>query len=270
MMATLDQGFWPDGLHTAPSDKALAYDLKMHKAMGFNSVRKHIKVEPDRWFYWADRLGLLVWQDMPSMTAGVNPSTAARAEYELEMKQMIDEHISSPSIVMWVTFNEGWGQYDVGRIATQAKAWDPTRLVNNQSGLNLGADGGTGDIMDEHGYPSPALPPRPDGKRATVMGEYGGLGLAVPGHAWSVQQSYVDVDPATYTDDYLTKLAEVHALACKGGNGAVYTQIADVEGELNGLITYDRKVVKPDVPRVKAAHEALINDVSRPTPAGCA
>ncbi|QQM46077.1 PA14 domain-containing protein [Streptomyces liliifuscus] len=269
MMATLDQGFWPDGLHTAPSDKALAHDLKMHKAMGFNSVRKHIKVEPDRWFYWADRLGLLVWQDMPSMTAGVNPSTAARAEYELEMKQMIDEHISSPSIVMWVTFNEGWGQYDVGRIATQAKAWDPTRLVNNQSGLNLGADGGTGDIMDEHGYPSPALPPRPDGKRATVMGEYGGLGLAVPGHAWSVQQSYVDVDPATYTDDYLTKLAEVHALACKGGNGAVYTQIADVEGELNGLITYDRKVVKPDVPRVKAAHEALINDVSRPTPAGC-
>lgn len=269
MMATLDQGFWPDGLHTAPSDKALAYDLRMHKAMGFNSVRKHIKVEPDRWFYWADRLGLLVWQDMPAMTAGVNPSAAARATYEREMKQMIDEHISSPSIVMWVTFNEGWGQYDVGRIAEQAKAWDPTRLVNNQSGLNLGADGGTGDIMDEHGYPSPALPPRPDGRRALVMGEYGGLGLAVPGHAWSVQQSYVDVDPATYTDDYLTKLAEVHALACKGGNGAVYTQIADVEGELNGLLTYDRAVVKPDVRRVKAAHEALIDDVSRAIPAGC-
>ncbi|WP_314411892.1 PA14 domain-containing protein [Streptomyces kroppenstedtii] len=269
MMATLDQGFWPDGLHTAPSDEALAYDLKMHKAMGFNSVRKHIKVEPDRWFYWADRLGLLVWQDMPAMTAGVNPSASARATYEREMKQMIDEHISSPSIVMWVTFNEGWGQYDVGRIAEQAKAWDPTRLVNNQSGLNLGTDGGTGDLMDEHGYPSPALPPRPDGRRALVMGEYGGLGLAVPGHAWSVQQSYVDVDPATYTDDYLTKLAEVHALACKGGNGAVYTQIADVEGELNGLITYDRAVVKPEVRRVKAAHEALIDDVSRATPAGC-
>nr|WP_151481308.1 PA14 domain-containing protein [Streptomyces albicerus] len=269
MMATLDQGFWPDGLHTAPSDQALAYDLKMHKAMGFNSVRKHIKVEPDRWFYWADRLGLLVWQDMPSMTAGVNPSASARTEYEREMKQMIDEHISSPSIVMWVTFNEGWGQYDVGRIAEQAKAWDPTRLVNNQSGLNLGADGGTGDIMDEHGYPSPALPPHPDGKRALVSGEYGGLGLAVPGHAWSVQQSYVDVDPATYTDDYLTKLAEVHALACKGGNGAVYTQIADVEGELNGLITYDRKVVKPDVRRLMAAHQALIDNASRATPAGC-
>ncbi|MFI9758970.1 PA14 domain-containing protein [Streptomyces sp. NPDC051963] len=269
LMATLDQGFWPDGLHTAPTDEALAYDLKVHKQLGFNSVRKHIKVEPDRWFYWADRLGLMVWQDMPAMTAGVTPNAASRAEYEREMKEMIDEHISSPSIVMWVTFNEGWGQYDIGRVAAQAKSWDPTRLVNGQSGLNLGADGGTGDIMDEHGYPSPALPPRPDGERALVSGEYGGLGLAVPGHAWSVQQSYVDVDPATYTDDYLTKLDEVRALACRGGNGAVYTQIADVEGELNGLLTYDRKVLKPDVARVKAAHEALIRDMSRPVPADC-
>ncbi|MCX4579919.1 PA14 domain-containing protein [Streptomyces sp. NBC_01571] len=269
MMATLDQGFWPDGLHTAPTDEALAYDLKMHKQMGFNAVRKHIKVEPDRWFYWADRLGLMVWQDMPAMTAGVDPNAASRAEYEREMKQMIDEHISSPSVVMWVTFNEGWGQYDEARIADQAKSWDPTRLVNSMSGINLGVDGGTGDIIDEHGYPSPALPPNPDGKRALVSGEYGGLGLAVPGHAWSVQQSYVDVDPATYTDDYLARLDEVHKLACKGGNGAVYTQISDVEGELNGLMTYDRKVVKPDVKRLKAAHDALIHDASQPTPAGC-
>ncbi|MEU6140789.1 PA14 domain-containing protein [Streptomyces sp. NPDC047081] len=269
MMATLDQGFWPDGLYTAPTDEALAYDLKVHKELGFNAVRKHIKVEPDRWFYWADRLGLMVWQDMPAMAAGVDPSTAARAEYEREMKQMIDEHISSPSVVMWVTFNEGWGQYDMARVADQAKAWDPTRLVNSMSGLNLGADGGTGDIMDEHGYPSPALPPHPDGRRALVSGEYGGLGLAVPGHAWSVQQSYVDVDPATYTDDYLTKLAEVRALACKGSNGAVYTQISDVEGELNGLLTYDRRVLKPDVQRVRAAQQALIRDASQAAPAGC-
>ncbi|MGW6362604.1 PA14 domain-containing protein [Streptomyces sp. NPDC055092] len=267
MMATLDQGFWPDGLHTAPTDEALAYDLKMHKQMGFNSVRKHIKVEPDRWFYWADKLGLMVWQDMPAMSAA--PDAAARAEYEREMKTMIDQHSSHPSVVMWVTFNEGWGQYDVGRIAEQAKAWDPTRLVNNMSGLNLGADGGTGDIMDEHGYPSPALPPHPDGKRALVSGEYGGLGLAVPGHAWAVQQSYVDVDPAKYTDDYLARLAEVHKLACQGSNGAVYTQISDVEGELNGLVTYDRKIVKPDVKRVKAAQDALIRDASQATVAGC-
>ncbi|MEU0407569.1 PA14 domain-containing protein [Streptomyces griseorubiginosus] len=270
MMATLDQGFWPDGLHTAPTDEALAYDLKAHKRLGFNAVRKHIKVEPDRWFYWADRLGLMVWQDMPAMTAGVNPGPAARAEYERELKQMIDQHVSSPSVVMWVTFNEGWGQYDIGRIAEQAKAWDPTRLVNNQSGLNLGADGNAGDIMDEHGYPSPALPPHPDGRRALVSGEYGGLGLAVPGHAWSVQQSYVDVDPARYTDDYLARLDEVRALVCRGGNGAVYTQITDVEGELNGLLTYDRKVLKPDAGRVAAAHRALIRDASRATPAGCA
>ncbi|NUR02935.1 MAG: glycoside hydrolase family 2 [Streptomyces sp.] len=269
MMATLDQGFWPDGLYTAPTDEALAHDLRVHKQLGFNAVRKHIKVEPDRWFYWADRLGLMVWQDMPAMTAGVDPSPAARAEYERELKQMIDEHISSPSVVMWVTFNEGWGQYDEARIADQAKAWDPTRLVNSMSGLNLGADGGTGDVMDEHGYPSPALPPHPDGRRALVSGEYGGLGLAAPGHAWSVQQSYVDLDPAAYTDDYLAKLAEVHALACKGSNGAVYTQISDVEGELNGLLTYDRKVLKPDSRRVRTAQQALIRDASQATPAGC-
>jgi hypothetical protein len=269
MMATLDQGFWPDGLYTAPTDQALAHDLKVHKQLGFNAVRKHIKVEPDRWFYWADRLGLMVWQDMPAMTAGVDPSPAARAEFERELQRIIDQHISSPSVVMWVTFNEGWGQYDVARIADQAKAWDPSRLVDAMSGLNLGADGGTGDVMDEHGYPSPALPPHPDGRRALVSGEYGGLGLAVPGHAWSVQQSYVDVDPAAYTDDYLAKLAEVRALACKGSNGAVYTQISDVEGELNGLLTYDRKVLKPDARRVRAAQRALIRDASRAFPAGC-
>ena len=157
MMATLDQGFWPDGLHTAPTDEALAFDLKKHKELGFNSVRKHIKVEPDRWFYWADRLGLLVWQDMPAMNT-VTPDAASRAQYEHEMKKMIDQHSSSPSVIMWVTFNEGWGQYDQARVAAQAKAWDPTRLVNNMSGVNCcgAVDGGNGDIADAHGYPSPA------------------------------------------------------------------------------------------------------------------
>ena len=269
-MATLDQGFWPDGLHTAPTDEALAYDLKMHKAMGFNSVRKHIKVEPDRWFYWADKLGLLVWQDMPAMDNDTSPSAPARAEYEREMKRMIDQHSSSPAVIMWVTFNEGWGQYDQARIADQAKAWDPTRLVNNMSGLNCcGAqDGGNGDVADAHGYPSAQLP-APDGRRALVSGEYGGLGLAVPGHAWPVQHTYVGVDQAEYTDDYLAELAKVRTLACQGGNGAVYTQITDVEGELNGLLTYDRKVVKPDVRRLAAAHRALIKDASDPGSMAC-
>ncbi|MGV9340151.1 PA14 domain-containing protein [Streptomyces sp. NPDC003688] len=266
LMATLDQGFWPDGLHTAPTDEALAYDLKVHKELGYNSVRKHIKVEPDRWYYWADRLGLLIWQDMPAMNT-VNPSAAARTEYEHELKQMIQQHDSHPSVVMWVTFNEGWGQYDQARIADYAKSLDPTRLVNNMSGLNCcgAVDGGNGDIADAHGYPSPQLPAA-DGKRALVSGEYGGLGLGVPGHAFPVQMTYVGVTPETYTDVYLDRLKEVEQLAaCKGGNGAVYTQITDVEGELNGLMTYDRKVLKPDAKRLRAAHEALIKGAENGT-----
>ncbi|MGW5104496.1 PA14 domain-containing protein [Streptomyces sp. NPDC004100] len=266
MMATLDQGFWPDGLYTAPTDDALAYDLKVHKQLGYNSVRKHIKVEPDRWYYWADKLGLLVWQDMPAMNT-VNPSASARTEYEHELKQMIQQHDSHPSVIMWVTFNEGWGQYDQARIADYAKSLDPTRLINNMSGLNCcgAVDGGNGDIADAHGYPSPQLPAA-DGKRALVSGEYGGLGLGVPGHAFPVQMTYVGVTPETYTDVYLDRLKEVEQLAaCKGGNGAVYTQITDVEGELNGLMTYDRKVLKPDAKRLHAAHEALIKGAENGT-----
>lgn len=262
-MATLDQGFWPDGLYTAPTDEALAHDLKMHKKMGFNSVRKHIKVEPDRWFYHADRLGLLVWQDMPSMRSDRTPDAAARAQYEHEMKEMIRQHDSHPSVVMWVTFNEGWGQYDQARIADYAKGLDPARLVNNMSGHNCcgAVDGGNGDISDAHGYPSAQLP-ADDGKRARVSGEYGGLGLAVPGHAWPVRHTYVGVEKEKFTDEYLAKLAEVERFACAGSSGAVYTQITDLEGELNGLVTYDRAVVKGDVGRLRAAHRALIRGVA--------
>ncbi|MFI1395394.1 PA14 domain-containing protein [Streptomyces sp. NPDC020681] len=266
LMATLDQGFWPDGLHTPPTDEALAYDLKAHKAMGFNSVRKHIKVEPDRWFYWADKLGLLVWQDMPSMARSPR-SGAEKAQFEHELSEMIEQHDSHPSVVMWVTFNEGWGQYDQARIADYAKSLDPSRLVNNMSGLNCcgAVDGGNGDIADAHGYPS-AQVPAPDGKRALVSGEYGGLGLAVPGHSFPVQHTYVGVAKDKYTDVYLDRLKEVEQLAaCKGGNGAVYTQITDLEGELNGLLTYDRKVLKADAGRLKAAHEALIKGAENGT-----
>ncbi|MEU1894214.1 PA14 domain-containing protein [Streptomyces pristinaespiralis] len=260
-MATLDQGFWPDGLHTPPTDDALAYDLEMHKKLGFNSVRKHIKVEPDRWFYHADRLGLLVWQDMPSMAVPPR-NDAERAQYESEMKEMIEQHDSHPSVIMWVTFNEGWGQYGGPRVPALAKEWDPTRLVNGASGWN---DTGNGDIADAHGYPSPQLP-GPDGERALVSGEYGGLGLAVPGHSWPVRHTYVGVDRETYTDRYLALLEEIEQLAaCRASNGAVYTQITDLEGELNGLLTYDRKVMKADVKRLRAAHEALIKGAAAGT-----
>lgn len=260
-MATLDQGFWPEGLHTPPTDEALEYDLVMHKKLGYNSVRKHIKVEPDRWFYHADKLGLLVWQDMPSMTAGP-PDEAAQKQYEAEMKQMIEQHDSHPSVIMWVTFNEGWGQYGGTKVPALAKKWDPTRLVNGASGWH---DTGNGDIADAHGYPSPGLPAA-DGERALVSGEYGGLGLAIPGHAWPVRHTYVGVEREQFTDRYLAVLEEVEQLAaCRGSSGAVYTQISDLEGELNGLLTYDRKVVKPDVKRLKAAHEALIKGASEGT-----
>ncbi|OEV30950.1 glycosyl hydrolase family 2 [Streptomyces nanshensis] len=266
-MATLDQGFWPDGLYTAPTDEALAYDLRAHKELGFNSVRKHIKVEPDRWFYHADRLGLLVWQDMPSMRSDRTPDQAARGQYEHEMKRMIEQHDSHPSVIMWVTFNEGWGQYDQARIADYAKGLDPTRLVNNMSGHNCcgAVDGGNGDISDAHGYPGAQLP-EPDGERALVSGEYGGLGLAVPGHSWPVRHTYVGVEKEKYTDEYLTKLKDIEQFAaCEGSSGAVYTQITDLEGELNGLMTYDRKVGKADTGRLAAAHAALLKGAAEGT-----
>ncbi|GAB2591357.1 glycoside hydrolase family 2 [Streptomyces capparidis] len=265
-MATLDQGFWPDGLHTPPTDEALAYDLRMHKRMGFNAVRKHIKVEPDRWFHWADRLGLLVWQDLPAMDDATVPTPAAQEQYEREALEIVEQHASSPSVVMWVTFNEGWGQYGGPRVPATVARWDPTRLVNGASGWH---DTGNGDIADAHSYPSPRLPDDTLG-RARVTGEYGGLGLAVPGHAWPVRHTYVSVDAEAYTDAYLELLAQVRALMCQGGSGAVYTQITDVEGELNGLLTYDRKVVKPDVERLRAAHRELISAAAGPEgPEGC-
>lgn len=266
-MATLDQGFWPDGLHTPPTDEALAYDLEAHKKLGFNSVRKHIKVEPDRWYYHADRLGLLVWQDMPSMRSDRTPDQAARKQYEHEMKRMIAQHDSHPSVIMWVTFNEGWGQYDQARIADYAKGLDPTRLVNNMSGHNCcgAVDGGNGDVSDAHGYPGAQLP-GPDGRRALVSGEYGGLGLAVPGHAWPVRHTYVGVEKEEFTDEYLAKLEEIEQFAaCDGSSGAVYTQITDLEGELNGLLTYDRKVAKADGDRLAAAHAALLKGAAEGT-----
>jgi hypothetical protein len=173
-LGTLDQGFWPDGLYTAPTDRALRYDLQVEKSLGFNTVRKHIKVEPDRWYYWADKLGLIVWQDMPAMDPGRGSSTADRAEFESELHTMIDQHVSHPSIAMWVPFNEGWGEYDPARVSEQVKAWDPSRLVNTDSGQNCCAslpDPHAGDIYDNHNYPEPGKPAITD-RRAIVDGEF--------------------------------------------------------------------------------------------------
>ncbi len=256
----LDQGFWPDGLYTAPTDEALRYDLEMTKKLGFNMVRKHVKVEPARWYYWCDKLGLLVWQDMPSGEKSVAPGkgeitrTADSArQFETELERMITTLENHPSIIMWVVFNEGWGQYDTGRLTDWVKQRDPTRLVNSASGWN---DLGTGDVLDIHAYPGPAAP-EAESRRATVLGEFGGLGLPIEGHTWTGKTwGY----RGTQSGRELTLRYEgLLRRAWKfnespGISAAVYTQTTDVESEANGLLTYDREVLKVDLARVAAAN----------------
>ncbi|GAB3278954.1 AbfB domain-containing protein [Kineosporia babensis] len=269
---TLDQGYWPDGIYTAPTDEALRYDLQLLKDTGFNMVRKHIKVEPQRWFYHADRLGLLVWQDMPSMRPDYQPGAAAKAQWEKEFRALVDQHRSSPSVVMWVAQNEGWGQYEQARVADLVKAYDPTRLVNNMSGINCcgAVDGGNGDVIDFHNYTGPGVA-RPSDTRAAVVGEFGGLGLKVPGHEWFPNGgfSYEDQGTAAKLNRRLVGLWTQMTTSgvAAGLSASVYTETTDVENEVNGLATYDRQVVKVDVPRLKQANERLIAaPTSNPTP----
>ncbi|MBL7826690.1 MAG: chitobiase/beta-hexosaminidase C-terminal domain-containing protein [Saprospiraceae bacterium] len=246
----LDQGFWPDGIYTPPSEAAMKFDLEMIQKMGFNMLRKHVKVEPRRFYYWCDKMGLLVWQDMPNGDKKINPdepdiqrSKESAEQFEFELKQLISAHFNHPSIVMWVPFNEGWGQYESAKIARMVKQLDPTRLVNNVSGW---ADRGFGDVLDWHQYPNPTCPPA-EKNRAVVLGEFGGLGLKTEGHMWeSTNWGY-----STYTTadamlaDYEKYYGEIwHELIPKGLSASVYTQITDVETEANGLMTYDRRVCK--------------------------
>ncbi|GAA4629722.1 glycoside hydrolase family 2 [Actinoallomurus vinaceus] len=263
-VGTLDQGFWPDGIYTAPTDAALRFDLQAHKRLGFNMVRKHVKVEPDRWYYWADRLGLLVWQDMPATYAGHSPSAATKTQFETELHALVDQHRSHPSIVVWVPFNEGWGEYEPGRISAAIKSWDPSRLVNADSGVNCCdslPDNGEGDIRDDHTYVGPGTPIQ-QGVRASVDGEYGGLGLKVDGHMYDPAHGFayeMEPDAATLTRRYTelqNRLLQVEK-GC-GLSASVYTQITDVENELNGIYTYDRKVLKPGADEVRKANLALI------------
>jgi hypothetical protein len=263
----LDQGFWPDGLYTAPTDAALKYDIEITKKLGFNMTRKHVKVEPARWYYWCDKLGLLVWQDMPSGDKSVAPgkgeitrSPESARQYELELKRMIDALANHPSIIMWVVFNEGWGQFDTARITKWTRAHDPSRLVDCASGWN---DMKVGDVHDLHDYRRVPNGPRPEPKRAAVLGEFGGLGLRIKGHTWDKKTwGYHDVlDGADLTRKYERQLSQVWQLQAKHGlSAAIYTQITDVETEGNGLLTYDRAVIKVDLARVKAVNQG---DLSR-------
>ncbi|MEU6405123.1 ricin-type beta-trefoil lectin domain protein [Streptomyces sp. NPDC046985] len=255
----LDQGFWPDGIYTAPTDDALKSDIQQEKSWGFNLIRKHIKVEPQRWYYWADKLGMLVWQDMPSMAN--TPDTAAATQWENEFHTIVNQHLSSPSIIMWIDENENWGYYDPARVATTVRGWDPSRLVENMSGVNCcGQDGGNGDVLDYHTYPGPDSPA--PNSRANVLGEYGGLGLIVPGHEYQPGHGFayeMQPDSAALTSRFLGQSKALENLmATRGLNAAVYTQPTDVETESNGFMTYDRQVVKIDVTAVRAANLELI------------
>jgi beta-galactosidase/beta-glucuronidase len=260
----LDQGFWPDGLYTAPTDEALQYDIRMTKEMGFNMARKHVKVEPDRWYYWCDVLGLLVWQDMPSgekYIGGKDPdiqrSPESAAIFERELRAMVEGLGNHPSIVMWVPYNEGWGQWDTARIAALVKEWDPTRLVNSASGWT---DRKVGDVHDIHVYPGPGAPPL-EANRAGVLGEYGGLGLPVKGHTWQAEKNWGYRSFTTHealTDAYLKLIDQLHPLTGEAGlSAAIYTQTTDVEIEVNGLMTYDRERVKMKIATVAEANRRV-------------
>ena len=259
----LDQGWWPDGLYTAPTDAALRYDIEVLKRLGCNMMRKHVKVEPRRFYHWCDKLGLMVWQDMPNgdrHIGGRDPdlkrSKESAQQFELELTRVIDSLRNHPSIVMWVPFNEGWGQYDTPRIVDLIKKHDPTRLVDNASGWS---DRGVGDVHDIHRYPGPAAPPVEE-ERAAVLGEFGGLGLPVKGHTWQDEKNWGYRSYKTHdelTDAYVALLENLRSLIGGGLSAAVYTQTTDVEIEVNGLMTYDRAMIKMDADKAAAANRRL-------------
>lgn len=285
----LDQGYWPDGIYTAPTDEALMSDLRWVKDLGMNFVRKHAKVEPARWYYWADRLGVLVWQDMPSLEVslraprlpGPDPAASARTNFETELLAMVDQLRNVTSIVGWVPFNEGWGEYDTARIAEAVSAADPTRMVNANSGVNCcksRGDTGAGDVYDDHTYVGPGRPVHAAhglrlvgrgvavDRRVRVNGEYGGLGLALDRNRWPGRPESYEM---TYSQGELTRRYTEVSLALEelidevGLSGAIYTQITDVENEVNGFLTYDRWLMKMALPVVAERNRAVIAAGSR-------
>ena len=262
----LDQGYWPDGLYTAPTDEALRYDIEVTKEMGFNMARKHVKVEPARWYYWADKLGLLVWQDMPNggeehiLQHEPDEERVAQSsrQFDKEYLAMIDAFYNHPSIVMWIPFNEGWGQFDTERIVDLTRDHDPSRLVNNTSGWT---DRGVGDVHDIHSYPGPDAPEAEE-DRAIVLGEYGGPGLMIDGHMWQEEDVWGHHQTLTTREElreaYLDLVTKLRPLIEEPGlSAAVFTQTTDVEVEVNGFMTYDRRVIKLDLDWLRELHQTL-------------
>ncbi|QDT08605.1 glycoside hydrolase family 2 protein [Stieleria marina] len=272
----LDQGWWPDGLLTPPSDEAMLFDIEWLKKAGFNMIRKHIKVEPRRYYYHCDRLGMMVWQD--HVSAGHNPKwtrlkpnpedakwpNKEHDQFMVELERMIDTLENHPSIVAWVPFNEAWGQHRTMATGKWTVQRDPSRLVNVASGGNFWP---AGDIVDHHQYPHPGFPfdlgqgGRFD-KFIKVVGEFGGHGYPVKGHLWDVNRRNwgyggLPQNLAEYKERYVTSLEMLNQLRSQGIAAGVYTQTTDVEGEINGLMTYDRKVIKIPADELAAQHKVL-------------
>ncbi|RFS22067.1 glycoside hydrolase family 2 [Chitinophaga silvatica] len=271
-LGTLDQGFWPDGLYTAPTDEALSFDIRAIKGMGFNTIRKHIKVEPARWYYWADKLGMLVWQDMVSPNH--NLPEGAKAVFEQQCKETIAQLQNHPSITTWVLFNEKWGQYDQKRLTEWIKHTDPSRLVNGHSGEYLYVNDKlrspspnayvSADLTDVHSYPNPMDAIKIPGK-AKVLGEFGGIGVFIPDHQWNTNSAwgYITEKPGALKAKYTIMNQHLQLLERQGLSGSIYTQPFDVEGEQNGLLTYDREIVKIPFAVIRKIHAPLNPDMGQ-------
>lgn len=270
-LGTLDQGFWPEGLMTAPTDEALAFDIKAIKSMGFNTIRKHIKVEPDRWYYHADKIGILVWQDL------VNPPhslpNGSKPIFEKEAKETIEQLYNHPSVISWVLFNEQWGSFDQKRLTNAIRNIDPTRIINAHSGELLYIEGHLvkktdtpwvdSDVTDIHSYPDPMNAPNLQGK-AMILGEFGGIGVSVPGHQWTDLQGwgYVQLAPSEMKTRYLAMTNKLKKLETEGLSGSIYTQPFDVEGEENGLLTYDREIIKIPFDQIRKINQTLLQTIT--------
>jgi hypothetical protein len=272
-LGTLDQGFWPEGLYTAPTDEALAFDIKAIKAMGFNTIRKHIKVEPARWYYHADKLGMLVWQDMVNPNQGL--PEGSKTEFEHESAEILKQLHNYPSITTWVLFNEKWGQYDQKRLTNWIKQTDPSRIVNGHSGELLYVNEQLrspspdayvdANMTDVHAYPDPMNSIKQAGK-AQVCGEFGGIGVFIPDHQWLTGSAwgYIQEKPAALKAKYTIMQQHLELFRNGGMSGSIYTQPFDVEGEQNGLMTYDREVVKIPFAELRKIHSKLNSDIASP------
>ncbi len=270
---TLDQGYWPDGLYTAPTDNALKYDIEITKELGFNLIRKHVKVEPARWYYHCDKLGILVWQDMPngehwSILNHIKMKLIGEKRFKGKRKDQVKEDFynelesminflhNSPSVITWIPFNEGWGQFDTKKVVNKIQKLDSSRLINSASGW---FDKGVGDIRDIHNYPNPKMPNNLKG-RAAVVGEFGGLGLEIEGHMWKFGRKFVYrnfSDQKKLLNRYKKLISKLKILIENGLSAAIYTQTTDIEHEINGLLTYDREIIKMDKNRLRDLNLSL-------------